>query len=141
MGKVIVQNVVLKNNIDYHDVVRGHISEAALRSQTVSMIADTGARVVSLPKSIVEALGLPKSREVGVMLANGQKEIRSLYGELRLQIGDRESVFDCIANSDEAPLLLGQIVLESLDFVVDCPHQRLVPNPEAPPGMMLYDEF
>ncbi|MGK5091253.1 retroviral-like aspartic protease family protein [Deltaproteobacteria bacterium TL4] len=103
MGKVMVSKVVLKNNYEYQKSLEGLISENQVPTQTVSMVADTGARVVALPKSIVEALGLPKNRDVGVMLANGQKEIRSLYGELRLKIGDRESVFDCIANSDGAP--------------------------------------
>jgi hypothetical protein len=28
--------------------------------------------------------------------------------------------------------LLGQIVLEALDLLVDCPRQQLVPRPESP---------
>ena len=35
----------------------------------------------------------------------------------------------------------GQIVLEALDLVVDCGRQRLIPNPEAPDGMMLYEDY
>ena len=38
-------------------------------------------------------------------------------------------------------LLLGQIVLEALDLVVDCGRQRLIPDPEAPDGMMLYEDY
>ena len=103
MGKVVVSNVVLKNNYDHQKSLEGLIRPDQVRTQTLAMIADTGARAVALPKFIVTALGLPKMREVGVMLANGQKELRPLYGELRVQIGDRDDVFSCIANSDEAP--------------------------------------
>ncbi len=46
-----------------------------------------------------------------------------------------------IGKPEAAPCLLGQVVMEVLDFVVDCPNQRLIPNPEAPAGYMLYDDF
>ena len=57
-----------------------------------------------------------------------------------LRIGDSDDVFSCVAKPEGAPLLLGQIVLEALDLVVDCGRQRLIPNPEAPDGMMLYED-
>ena len=55
-------------------------------------------------------------------------------------MGDRDDVFSCVAKLEGAPLLLGQIVLEALDLVVDCVRQRLIHNPEAPDGMMLYED-
>ena len=57
-----------------------------------------------------------------------------------VSMGDRDDVFSCVAKPEGAPLLLGQIVLEALDLVVDCGQQRLIPNPEAP-GMMLYEDY
>ncbi|MGK5092723.1 hypothetical protein WDW89_12005 [Deltaproteobacteria bacterium TL4] len=71
MNKVIVSKVVLKNNDDYRDFQRGRLPESAVRSQTLEMIADSGARAVGLPLSIIEALGLPQTRTVTVMLSNG----------------------------------------------------------------------
>ena len=56
-------------------------------------------------------------------------------------MGDRDDVFSCVAKPEGAPLLLGQLVLEALDLVVDCGQQRLIPNPEAPDGMMLYEDY
>lgn len=58
-----------------------------------------------------------------------------------LRIGDSDDVFSCVAKPEGAPLLLGQIVLEALDLVVDCGRQRLIPNPEAPDGMILYEDY
>ena len=46
-----------------------------------------------------------------------------------------------VAKPEGAPLLLGQLILEALDLVVDCGQQRLIPNPEAPDGMMLYEDY
>ena len=54
---------------------------------------------------------------------------------------EKDDVFSCVAKLEGAPLLLGQIVLEALDLVVDCDQQRLILNPEAPDGMMLYEDY
>ena len=90
---------------------------------------------------IIEQLGLPATRKVTVTLSDGSRLERQLYGELRVQVGDRDDVFSCVAKPEGAPLLLGQIVLEALDLVVDYGRQRLISNPEAPDGMMLYEDY
>ena len=64
-------------------------------------------------------IGLPATRKVTVTLSDGSRQERQLYGELRVQVGDRDDVFSCVAKPEGAPLLLGQIVLEALDLVVD----------------------
>ena len=134
MGKVTVKDVILKNHVD-------EIKEEKVRSVTIDMIADTGARAVGLPLPIIQELGLPEYHEVTVILSNGKTEKRTLYNDLVVQIGDRDSVFECIGKPENALCLLGQLVFETLDLVVDCPNERLIPNPEAPDGMMLYDDF
>ena len=141
MGKVAVKDVILRNHADEIAYQLGNIPESEIREIQVELIADTGARVVGLPLSLVQKLGLPAVREINTRLADGSQVKRTLYGELSLQIGDRKSVFECLGKPEKAPLLLGQMVLEGLDLVVDCPNERLIPNPEAPEGMMLYDDF
>ena len=67
-----------------------------------------------------------------VTLSDGSRQERQLYGELRVQVGDRDYVFSCVAKPEEVPLLLGQLVVEALDLVVDCGRQRLIPQPRGP---------
>ncbi len=141
MGKVIVKDVVLRNHTDEILAGAGHLSTEAIREVTIDMIADTGARSVGLSFSIIQKLGLAEHREVTITLANGAFEKRMLYRDLLVQIGDRDSVFECVGKPENAPCLLGQLVFETLDFVVDCPNERLIPNPDAPDGMILYDDF
>ena len=141
MGRVTVTSVELRNNEDVIKAGAGVIPSQAIRGKSLEMIADTGARAVGLPMSLIKELGLPQTREVTVTLSNGKREKRPLFGELRVRIGDRDSVFDCISKPEGAPCLLGQLVFEALDLVVDCPNQRVIPNPEAPDGMMLYEDF
>ena len=140
MGKVVTK-ALLSNNQDLTRLADGRIAVEQVRQQEQELIVDAGGRVVGLPLSIIEQLGLPATRKVTVTLSDGSRQERQLYGELRVQVGDRDDVFSCVAKPEGAPLLLGQIVLEALDLVVDCGQQRLIPNPEAPDGMMLYEDY
>ena len=140
MGKVVIK-ALLSNNQDLTRLADGRIVVDQVRQQEQELIVDTGARAVGLPLSIIERLGLPPTRKVTVTLSDGSRQERQLYGELRVQVGDRDDVFSCVAKPEGAPLLLGQIVLEALDLVVDCGRQRLIPNPEAPDGMILYEDY
>ena len=140
MGKVVTK-ALLSNNQDLTRLADGRIVVDQVRQQEQELIVDTGARAVGLPLSIIEQLGLPATRRVTVTLSDGSRQERQLYGELRVQVGDRDDVFSCVAKPEGAPLLLGQLVLEALDLVVDCGQQRLIPNPEAPDGMMLYEDY
>ena len=140
MGKVVTK-AWLRNNQDLTRLADGRIAVEQVRQQEQELIVDTGARAVGLPLPIIEQLGLPATRKVTVTLSDGSRQERQLYGELRVQVGDRDDVFSCVAKPEGAPLLLGQIVLEVLDLVVDCGRQRLIPNPEAPDGMMLYEDY
>ena len=140
MGKVVTK-AWLRNNQDLTRLADGRIVVDQVRQQEQELIVDTGARAVGLPLSIIEQLGLPATRKVTVTLSDGSRQERQLYGELRVQVGDRDDVFSCVAKPEGAPLLLGQLVLEALDLVVDCGQQRLIPNPEAPDGMMLYEDY
>ena len=140
MGKVVIK-ALLSNNQDLTRLADGRIVVDQVRQQEQELIVDTGARAVGLPLSIIEQLGLPPKCKVTVTLSDGSRQERQLYGELRVQVGDRDDVFNCVAEPEGAPLLLGQLVLEALDLVVDCGQQRLIPNPEAPDGMMLYEDY
>ncbi|MGA1121311.1 MAG: retroviral-like aspartic protease family protein [bacterium] len=140
MGKVVIK-ALLSNNQDLTRLADGRIVVDQVRQQEQELIVDTGARAVGLPLSIIEQLGLPATRKVTVTLSDGSRQERQLYGELRVQVGDRDDVFSCVAKPECAPLLLGQLVLEALDLVVDCGRQQLIPNPEAPDGMMLYEDY
>lgn len=146
MGKVMVIDVLLKNNDDVVLSRQGFLPTEKIRQVKLDMVADTGAGVVGLPKSIIEHLGLPQSRHVTLTLADGSQRTVPLYTDLKIEIMDpfgmiREGVFDCLGKPEDAPCILGQIVFEVMDFVVDCPNNQLIPNPAAPPGMMLYDDF
>jgi hypothetical protein len=51
-----------------------------------------------------------------------------LAKEVYLQLLGRDSVFTAIVEPNRRKALIGAIVLEDLDFLVDCTQQRLVPR-------------
>ncbi len=141
MGKVIVKDVLLRNHQDEILVNAGHLSAEKMREVQLDMIADTGAVAVSLPTSIVEKLGLRYIKDVMVMVSTGKRIPVKMYGELMVHIGGREAYTQCLAKDEGAPLILGQLVFEQIDYVIDCKNQQVMPNPEEVDGMMLFDDF
>ncbi|MCD6386694.1 retroviral-like aspartic protease family protein [Candidatus Sumerlaeota bacterium] len=98
----------------------------------VEAVIDTGATMVVLPQNIVDVLGLRKIRDVKVKYANNKTEMKSVYGIITLELKGRTGSFDVLAESEGSQPLIGQVVLEVLDLVVDPRTKRLIPNPASP---------
>lgn len=98
------------------------------REIEVEALVDSGATLLCLKPSVVEALGLAQFDTVPMRTANGVREVGK-YGPVWLEVMGRAAYFNALALSEENPNLLGQIPLEELDLVVDCKAQRLIGNP------------
>jgi clan AA aspartic protease len=91
-------------------------------------LVDTGASTLSLPKRIVEQLGLTSLRTRQARTSAGPVNLQ-VFGTVRLTIQGRDCTCDIVEIPDDCPVLIGQIPLELLDFVVDPGGQRLIGNP------------
>jgi len=132
MGDVYVE-VELVNYQDQVLVEHGYRDAASIRHEKVRVLADSGATLLVLPQDLVERLGLRiTDRKVIVTYADERKEERSVARGLIIQVGERDMVTECVVGPPRSEPLLGQIVLERLDLLVDCAQGRLVPRPESP---------
>lgn len=102
------------------------------KSVTVEAIVDTGATLLVLPSDIVDSLGLEKVEEVRVKYANNHVETKEIYGVVRLELKGRIGNFDVLAENKGSQPLIGQIVLERLDLVIEPSTKRVMPNPRSP---------
>lgn len=102
------------------------------KSIEVDAVIDTGATMVVLPQDIVERLGLKKIREVKVRYANNKIETKSIYGVVTIEIKGRAANLDALAEAEGSQPLIGQVLLELLDLVVDPRTRILIPNPMSP---------
>jgi len=119
MGK-IVEKVRLTNLVD------------PTKSAEVDAVVDAGATMLVLPKNVVERLGLPKVDEVRVRYANNSVETKEIFGVVTLQLQGRTGNFDVPAEAEGAQPLIGQIVMERLDLVIEPSTRRVTPNPRSP---------
>lgn len=102
------------------------------KSVEVDAVIDTGATMLVLPQNLVDELGLRKICEVTVKYANNQRQQKSVYAGLLVEIQGRIGSFDVIAEEEGTEPLIGQIVLEELDLVVEPRTRTLMPNPRSP---------
>ncbi len=134
MGAVRVK-LKLTNAIDEGLVNRGLLNPNLLRVYEAEAVITTGVVRTAIPVEVCEHLGLRiRSQEIA-KYADGRQEIVELTGPVIVEIEGRETIEAAMVLGDI--VLIGQTVLETLDLLVDCKNQRLVPNPENPERAVL----
>ena len=98
----------------------------------VEAVIDAGATMLVLPQSVVDELGLRKIGDRRVKYANNQTQVKPVYRGVILGIKGRDGIFDVLAEVEGSEPLVGQIVLEALDLVVDLTTKTIIPNPRSP---------
>ncbi|MBW4558584.1 MAG: clan AA aspartic protease [Trichormus sp. ATA11-4-KO1] len=129
IGAVRVK-VKLTNAIDEALVSRGMLNPNMLRVYETEALIDTGAVRTVLPMPIVQQLGLRIRGQQVAQYTNGSEESIGVTEPVIIELTGRETTEATLVTGDT--VLIGQTVLETLDLLVDCRHQRLIPNPEHP---------
>lgn len=102
------------------------------KSVEVEAVVDTGATMLVLPQDIIDELGLRKMREVKVRYANNKTEVKPVYGVVTVEMCGRAGEFNVLGEPEGTQPLIGQIILEQLDLIVDPSTRRVIPNPRSP---------
>ena len=116
------------NNRDIIMAEEKLLAKYKVRRLTIRGLVDSGAARLVLPKSIVKQLGLPLAGKVKVRYADGRTRMRDTVQDVKVEIQGRQGTFTAIVEPSRDTALIGAIVLEDLDFLVDCLHRRLVPR-------------
>jgi clan AA aspartic protease len=138
MGKTI-EKVTLKNFADIVRHAEGIIKEDEIREVEVDALVDTGAAFLCLPPEEIEKLGLLYSHTREVSTANGKVERRIFSGAVII-IKGRDIEMQVMENAPDTPPLIGYLILEAMDFVVDPKSQKVLPNP-AHDGKWIIDLY
>lgn len=131
MGEVRTR-VTLENQGDRVLAEAGHLDIARVRRVELEALVDTGAVMTLLPQDVVEALGLPLDGNIIVTLANEDRVELARARFLSLTIGGRQMDTDCRVGPPQCEPLVGQLVLERLDLIVDPIRRVISPRPESP---------
>ncbi len=127
VGRFAVQFEVA-NHVDMVNAQQGLLEPNKVRRMTIEGVVDCGATRLVLPEKIVKQLGLPTKGKVKVCYANNHTATRDAVHEVSVQLLGRDGVFTAVVEPKRRTALIGAIVLEDLDFLVDCTQQRLVPR-------------
>ena len=128
MGRVSV-DFEIANNRDLANALSGYLDPAKVRRKTIRGVVDPGATRLVLPQAVAKELGLPiKKNKIKVRYADGRRSLRSEVGAVHLHLQGREDVFSALVEPKRDTALIGALVLEDLDFLVDCTKLCLVPR-------------
>ena len=128
MGRVAVPAVV-ESLEDLYRVHRGEMTADQVRRIDVAeALVDTGATSLSLPRQMVQQLGLLPIRTRRAVPTAGVREVPT-FGAVKLTVSGRDCVCDVTEVDDACPVLIGQVPLELLDLVVDPNRRQLIGNP------------
>jgi predicted aspartyl protease len=127
MGRVSI-DIEVANNDDLALVRRGLLEPDQVRRETISGLVDLGAAMLVLPQAVVKRLGLPLGGTAKVRYADGRRAQRRAAKGVFLKLLGRDDTFTAVVEPKRTTALIGAIVLEALDLLVDCKNQRVVPR-------------
>lgn len=127
MGRVAVE-VELTNAEDLVLAKNGALAADKVRRVRLTGMVDTGANHLVLPAQIGKQLGVPTTGKVGVRYADQRRRSRTMVENVRVDLLGRHGNFRAILEPKRTDALIGAIVLEDLDLLVDCITQTLQPR-------------
>jgi predicted aspartyl protease len=127
VGRISVE-LEVANNDDLALMYRGLLPADEVRRETIQAVVDSGATKLVLPQAVVKRLGLRLGDPIQVRYADGRKVQREGAEGAYVQLLGRHGTFTAIVEPRRKTALVGAIVLEDLDLLVDCTAQRVVPR-------------
>ncbi|MCI0640999.1 MAG: hypothetical protein L0Y72_18800 [Gemmataceae bacterium] len=106
----------------------GKLPADKIRRIALSGIVDSGAAKLFLPEGVAQQLGFPVKGKIRVKYGDAQSVLRDEVEGVYVQLQGRGDVFSAVVEPARSDALIGAIVLEDLDFLVDCKKQRLIPR-------------
>ena len=106
----------------------GKLSPDRIRRLTLAGWIDTGSARLVLPGRAVAALGLPEAGTTRVRYADQRGGVRAVVEQAQFYLLGRSMSFNAIVEPDREDALIGSLVLETLDLLVDPFYERLIPR-------------
>ena len=131
MGEIKVR-VRLQNAGDLFLKEKGKLGKRRVRAAEVEAVVDTGAVMMLLPQDLTESLGLDLAGKAIVALADETKRELDVAKRVAVTIAGRTWETDCLVGPPACEPLIGQLILERLDLILDPLKRTVTPRPESP---------
>jgi len=127
VGRFYVE-IEIANNDELSAARLGKFDPKMVRRLKIQGLVDSGASRLVLPEKVAKDLGLVSASKVKVRYANGRTAMRPSVDSVYLELLGRHGTFGATLEPKRDTALIGAIVLEELDFLVDCRKNRLYPR-------------
>lgn len=124
--------VKLTNPLDEYFVEQGQLDPSQVHTCEIDALVDRRKVRTFLPVEVMRLLDLRVQWQEVLKFADGSEKVVSHTESVKIELLGRETSVDTIVAGDE--VVIGQVVLELLDLVVDEENQRVIPNPAHPNG-------
>jgi len=114
----------------YSNIKLSNPANSKLAAIDVEALADTGAMHLCIPETIAIQLKLKEFDKRPVTIANGQTEMCSYVGPIKVDFKGRISLTGALVLGNK--VLLGAIPMEDMDIVLHPLTRKVVPNPNSP---------
>src|SRR5262245_12005515 len=104
------------------------IAPAKVRRCKIKGVIDSGASELVLPEFVAKQLGVPVKGKVEVRYADNRNAMRDKVELVHVKLMGRDGVYRAIVEPKRRTVLIGALVLEGLDFLIDPKSERLVPR-------------
>jgi predicted aspartyl protease len=127
MGRTIVE-FEIANYADIKLVEAGYKTPDQIRRIKMQGVVDTGATRLVIPTGVALLLGLSVVGQSIVRYADHRRESRDVVTDAYITLNGRSGIFSAILEPARGDALLGAIVMEELDLLVDCVAQIVIPR-------------
>ncbi|MBM3234710.1 hypothetical protein FJZ31_00245 [Candidatus Poribacteria bacterium] len=109
------------------------LRNALTDSEAVELKAkvDTGAILLVIPGDVSEEFAFPIIRKQNVKYANEETAEKDVVWGVEVEICDRKGIFEAIVEPKKRYALVGAIIMETLDLIVEPRSLQIYPNPRS----------
>ena len=112
------------------DLALSNPQRPELKCLRLQALVDTGAITLCVPDHVRIQLDLEELEQREVTIANGQKEVVSYVGPIKITCLGRSCYAGALVLGDR--VLLGAVPMEDMDLVISPTKQEVTVNPESP---------
>ena len=116
-------DLTLRNLEDVILAKQGYLKDENIRMVTVTAVVDTGSYSLMIDEQTAQKLGLEKTGEQRIRIANGERVVCPVTTPVEINWKDRQSVMRVIIVPGLPQPLLGLLPLEEMDLIVH-PHKH-----------------
>jgi predicted aspartyl protease len=133
-----MEHITLENVIDRGLASRGYIKETEVRTLTIEAMPDTGAWTLVINEEIRRNLGLGIRGSSESTPADGKTSTYPMTDPVEIRWKDRSIALPAVVVSEAQDVLLGALVMEGMDMIVDPVRRQLAGAHGDQPLHVLY---